>query len=109
MATVGRKKGGPKTGGRQKGTPNKYTLSMKDAVLETFAQLGEVKHMVAWATENPSDFYRIAAKLIPTQIEADVKHTKENADGLADAMLADIATGGRYTPVRATKSTDKPN
>ena len=59
---------GRKTGGRKKGTQNKFTLSVKDSVLKTFGNLGGVKHMTTWAKENPTEFYKIAAKLIPTEI-----------------------------------------
>ena len=72
---AGKPKGSPKTGGRKKGTPNKLTLSVKEAVLETFQNLGGIDHMTEWAQENPTDFYRIAAKLIPQQINADVTQT----------------------------------
>src|SRR4051812_40778050 len=63
--TPGRKPGSRKTGGRQHGTPNKITLTLKQAVLETFEKLGGAKHMTGWAEKFPSDFYRIAARLIP--------------------------------------------
>lgn len=72
MANHGGKRNGA---GRKPGVPNKITLSVKEAVLETFQNLGGVKHMTKWAKDNPSDFYRIAAKLIPQQIEADVTQT----------------------------------
>ena len=84
---------GKKTGGRQKGTPNRLSMSVKNAVLETFANLGGVEHMTGWAEENPSEFYRIAARLIPQQLTADITH-KVNADELPDSVLAHIATAG---------------
>ena len=61
-------KPGERRGGRQKGTPNKISLSVKQAILDTFTALGGVEHMRAWAEEHPPDFYKIAARLIPTEI-----------------------------------------
>lgn len=61
----GQGKPGP---GRPRGIPNKITRTFKAAVEMTLERLGP-KHLYAWALENPTDFYRIAAKLIPTQTQ----------------------------------------
>jgi hypothetical protein len=63
----------PKTGGRQKGTPNKATVQIKDAMLSVFADLqaesgSENGHFLDWARGSPTDFYRLATKLLPTQV-----------------------------------------
>lgn len=63
---------GQKSGGRKKGTPNKVTSSVKNAVLETFRNIGGVSHMTDWAKENPNEYYKLAARLIPTEIQADL-------------------------------------
>lgn len=59
---------GKKTGGRQKGTPNKLTASIKTAVLEVFNARGGVEQMTAWASQNETAFYMIASKLIPHEV-----------------------------------------
>lgn len=61
---------GKKTGGRQPGSQNKVTSSMKETVSDTLKWLqGQPRvNMRAWAKANPTEFYRIAAKLIPTEI-----------------------------------------
>lgn len=61
---------GHKTGGRQAGTPNKVTAAFKDAVRLTYDRIGGHEAFAAWARENPTEFYRIAARLIPTEIAA---------------------------------------
>jgi hypothetical protein len=71
------KKGDDKIGGRKEGTPNKSTLlmmSVKDIVLAAFhdMQADPRVNILAWGKENPTDFYKIAAKLIPQQINAEV-------------------------------------
>lgn len=58
---------GQKTGGRQVGTPNKVTAIFKDAVRTVYEDIGGHAAFAAWAKENPTDFYKIAARLIPTE------------------------------------------
>ena len=59
---------GQKTGGRQVGTPNKVTAIFKDAVRTVYEDIGGNAAFAEWAKENPTDFYRIAARLIPTEM-----------------------------------------
>jgi len=59
---------GQKTGGRQVGTPNKVTAIFKDAVRTVYENIGGHAAFATWAKENPTEFYRIAARLIPTEI-----------------------------------------
>ena len=59
---------GYKTGGRQVGTPNKVTAIFKDAVRTVYEDIGGHAAFAAWAKENPTEFYRIAARLIPTEM-----------------------------------------
>lgn len=59
---------GFKTGGRQPGTPNKLTAAFKDAVRIVYEDIGGHAAFAAWARENPTEFYRLAARLIPTEI-----------------------------------------
>ncbi|HCN84021.1 MAG TPA: hypothetical protein DIT07_10445 [Sphingobacteriaceae bacterium] len=58
-------------GGRPKGAANKSTILVKDAFAEAFTILqqdAEVKLSV-WGKENPTEFYKLASKLIPTQMD----------------------------------------
>lgn len=60
--------GNPK--GRQKGSENKITKQFKDLLAETYEALEKKKGhgLQIWAEGNPTDFYRICAKLVPQQI-----------------------------------------
>jgi hypothetical protein len=63
--------------GRPKGVKNKTTLAMKDAISSVYADLQSETgdghgHFKAWAKDNPTEFYKIAAKLIPMQVDANV-------------------------------------
>lgn len=71
----GRKKGTVKTGGRQKGTPNRTTALLKDAIL-TAAELaghdeGLVGYLKTQATTNPGPFMALLGKVLPMQIAGD--------------------------------------
>jgi len=66
-------KGHKKIGGRKKGSVNVRTVQAKEALSQAFADLGGVPALVEWAQKNPTDFYRIWSKILPTEIK--------NADG----------------------------
>lgn len=63
---------GQKTGGRRKGTPNKLTASIKGAFTEAFDRRGGVDALVRWAGDNETEFYKLCARLIPTEVQAQV-------------------------------------
>ena len=61
---------GLKTGGRKKGSTNLVSRSMKETVTNTLVWLQTQPriNMREWAKENPTQFYQIAAKLIPQDL-----------------------------------------
>lgn len=65
-------KGNP---GKQKGTQNRLTTTVKEKVLSVFNDLqsDEKANLEAFAKKYPRDFYQIAAKLIPTEITGTLK------------------------------------
>lgn len=70
-----------KTGGRQKGVPNKSTAATKAALQEAFEKIGSVPALAAWALQNQTEFYKLWVKLLPQELTGedgnaiDVKHT----------------------------------
>ncbi len=59
--------------GRPKGAVNKTTALFKDALITVYEKLqadagGAHAHFAGWAEENPTEFYKLAAKLIPVQL-----------------------------------------
>lgn len=66
---MGRPKGTPKTGGRQKGTPNKNTRILKEAVLKALDAEGGPEYLRWLARENSSAFSSLLGKILPTQVE----------------------------------------
>ena len=64
---------GIKTGGREKGTPNKFTKTFKELLARTINELElEGPTFMDWAKENPTEFYKIAARLIPTELTGEI-------------------------------------
>lgn len=57
-----------KSGGRKKGSLNKITMAFKEAVKTVYDEIGGDEAFAEWAKENKTDFYKIAARLIPTEI-----------------------------------------
>jgi hypothetical protein len=66
-------KPGEHRGGRKKGTPNRTSASVKAALLLAYDAIGGDAEFAAWAKANRTEFYRLYAKLLPTEIK--------NADG----------------------------
>lgn len=62
-------KKGERRGGRQKGTPNKTTKAVKDALVEAFDCLGGIDSLVKWGMENQTEFYKLWIKVLPMQLE----------------------------------------
>jgi hypothetical protein len=53
--------------------PNKVNRAVKDVMGDVFTVLQEDKkaNLLAWAKENPTEFYKLASKLIPVQVGGD--------------------------------------
>ena len=71
--TGGKPKGMPKYGGRKKGTPNKTTALLKDAILMAAEQAGDKEGIVGYlktqARDNPGPFMSLLGKVMPMQVE----------------------------------------
>ena len=61
-----------KTGGRQKGTPNKMTALLKDAIIEAATLAGDdgglVEYLRKQARQNPGPFMALLGKVLPMQV-----------------------------------------
>lgn len=64
------KKGNP---GKPKGAVNKSTKLIKDVFAGVFTKLqtDSKANLITWAKQNPTEFYKLASKLIPVQIATD--------------------------------------
>jgi hypothetical protein len=81
-ARIGKGKAGP---GRPKGLPNKLTRTVKEAFETAFHAMQEqpgVK-LSEWGVANPTEFYKLAARLIPAEINAKVTSQESAVELLA--------------------------
>jgi hypothetical protein len=74
---------GERRGGRQKGTPNRTTQTLKDAILAAADEAhpdGKVGYLKWLATNNSTAFAALLGRILPKEIGADVsvKHTLED-------------------------------
>lgn len=73
---AGRKPGSPKTGGRTKGTPNKTTATLKEAILQAAVEVGEdnngtgglIGYLKRVAKEDVKAFAGLLGKVLPLQV-----------------------------------------
>lgn len=78
-------KPGERRGGRKAGTPNKLTRTVKQAFEEAFNAMQEKPGVKLgdWGKDNPTEFYKLAARLIPAEIDAKVTTQETAVDLLA--------------------------
>ena len=92
---------------RPKGTPNKIGAQVKENVVAVFTRLGGTAGMAAWAERNKSEFYRLYARLIPTESVAEI--TFRDASDLSDAELVAIATASRAGDSQEAQGSAQPD
>lgn len=54
--------------GRPKGSVNKTTASVKAALTAAFDAIGGDEALATWAQANPTEFYKLWAKMLPTEL-----------------------------------------
>lgn len=59
---------GQKTGGRQKGTPNKDTAELRDMILIALDRAGGVKYLEERAKDTPASFLTLIGKVLPQNV-----------------------------------------
>lgn len=65
-------KGNKKQGGRVKGTPNKSTADLKNAIMAAYDKLGGVDYLVDVGRSKPETFCTLLGKVLPKDIIAEV-------------------------------------
>lgn len=96
----------PSKGGRKPGTQLRAGVQAKEAMLSAFERLGGVAGLVRWGKKNPTEFYRLWARLIPREDNVNVtavgveellaqldEHAAESAERLSDMDAAGAALG----------------
>ena len=62
---------GRKTGGRQKGTPNKMTTALKEMILGALDDVGGRDYLARMAEQQPAAFMTLLGKVLPTTLAGD--------------------------------------
>ena len=63
---------GNKLSGSRRGTPNKVTQAVKDAVQTAFDEVGGADYLVQVAREDHKTFCALLGRVIPTQVNAEL-------------------------------------
>lgn len=71
MPKVGENKGNAGKG-RPKGSPNKTTKAIREAVVEAFDKAGGVDYLVQLAKDDPKTFCGLIGRVIPLQVEGEM-------------------------------------
>lgn len=72
MATKPRPKPPAAGMGRRKGSKNKTTVLLKEAIEESFANVGGAEYLTQMALLEPKAYLTLLAKILPAKIEADI-------------------------------------
>ena len=78
---------------RAKGIPNKIGAGVKSNIIQVFEKIGGREQMATWAKENLTEFYRLYARLVPTEVMATIDIRDESE--LSDSELRSIVYAGR--------------
>jgi hypothetical protein len=65
---AGKPKGLPKTGGRAKGTPNKVTKTIREAIEASFEQVGGADYLARMAILEPASYMTLLGKVLPAHM-----------------------------------------
>lgn len=81
--------------GRPKGSKNKVSKTIKAAFERAFTTLQRdpKARLAVWARANPTDFYKLASKLIPQEVKSEVNFINADVTMFTDDELAVIAAG----------------
>lgn len=103
MSKVGGNRKRPKTGGRQKGTPNKLTATIRDAITTAFEEVGAASYLAKVAKEHPQVFCTLLGKVLPTQLsgpdDGPIKYARADmTDEERERRIAELTRKLGYVP-----------
>ena len=68
-ATRGGSRPGERRGGRKKGTPNKFSGTLKDMILQALSNVGGAAYLQKQALDNPNAFLGLVGRVLPLQVK----------------------------------------
>lgn len=54
--------------GRPKGSLNKSTATVKEALQSVYKTIGGDAHLAKWAESNPTEFYKLWGRMLPQEV-----------------------------------------
>lgn len=78
---------GLKTGGRQKGTPNKLNAAIKDMIIQALDEAGGVDYLTKQATESPAAFLTLVGKVLPLQLTGEDGGPIQHEVGIIERVI----------------------
>lgn len=92
---------GRKTGGRQKGTPNKINATLREAILLAAHDAhpdGMVAYLTDQARNNATAFLTLLGKVLPTQIAGDPDNPVETVNRIIIEAATDDNSDDQASP-----------
>lgn len=80
---------GEKTGGRQKGTPNKVSALAREAIAFAANKLGGAKRLAEWAKEAPENEATFWSKIYPRLLPLEVHGSGPNGEHEVNVNYSD--------------------
>jgi hypothetical protein len=77
---------------RPRGVPNKIGAQAKENIVAVFTRLGGTAGMADWARNNQTEFYRLYAKLIPSESTSEIS-VRDAKDFSTEELLAIVRAG----------------
>jgi len=98
-------KGHPKTGGRRKGTRDRISTALLEAIAKDFEEHGYEAVRIA-RVERPVEYLRVVASLLPKEFEITDNRLKDIPDDELDAFI-ELARQRRLVAANAGDREDK--
>lgn len=67
--------------GRPKGSPNKFTKVLKQAIVDSFESVGGVNYLIKLAEKDPKTYISLLMKVMPNTIATNTGDDGEDGDG----------------------------
>ena len=100
--------GAQEGGGRPKGSKNKATKSLREAISRAFNRLGGVDYLVKVGEEDPKTFCALLSKVIPAEVNANINVTYQNTtDEDLRLKLEKMMQARQEIDITPTKEADK--
>ena len=87
--------------GRMRGSKNKFGEAFVDAMLVDFEEHGAAV-IETCRTKDPSTYIRVAAAILPRQIEQDIELTDTSGSEKAISLDWNVITGGLYADTESS-------